>query len=81
MPDAIQQELAQKAEQLYTSTIRSQLEPQHNGRFLAIEPVSGEYFLGSSLSEAIEAAREKYPDRLAYALRVGARPAVHIGTW
>jgi hypothetical protein len=47
--------------------------------FVAIEPVSGDYFLGCTLSEAIGASRSKYPDRLAHALRVGHKAAIHFG--
>jgi hypothetical protein len=55
------------------------LEPAHNDEFVAIEPISGEYFLGRTLSEAIGASRSKYPDRLAHALRVGHKATVHFG--
>jgi len=45
----------------------------------SIEPVSGDYFLGRSLSEAIGAARKAHPSRLAHAIRVGHQPALHFG--
>ena len=44
-----------------------------------IEPISGDYFLGQTLSEAIGASRSRHPDRLAHAMRVGHRAAVHFG--
>ena len=56
------------------------LEQSHPHDFVAIEPISGEYFVGATLSEAIGAARKAYPYRLAYALRIGHRTAVHLGT-
>ena len=46
---------------------------------VAIEPVSGEYFLGKTLSDAIGASRMKYPDRLAHAILVGHKAAIHFG--
>ena len=76
-----QDELVQAAEQLYATRLKSQLEPAHDGEFIAIEPVSGEYFLGKTLSEAIQAARRTHPTRLPYAMRVGTHPAIHLGTW
>jgi hypothetical protein len=64
--------------QLYDMRLRTLLEPTHNDEFVAIEPVSGDHFLGRTLSEAIGAARAKYPDRLAHALRVGHESTVHF---
>ena len=43
---------------------------------MAIEVESGEYFVGETLTEADAKAREKYPDRVFYVVRVG-RPAVY----
>lgn len=67
------------ARRLYKERLRDLLEPAHNDEFVAIEPISGEYFLGPTLSEAIGASRSKYPDRLAHALRVGHEATVHLG--
>jgi hypothetical protein len=47
--------------------------------FVAIEPDSGEYFFGKTLSEAIQASRAAHPNRLAFAMRVGHSTAVNIG--
>lgn len=69
----------QRAEQLYESQLRCVLEPQHTDEFVAIEPESGDYFLGNTLSEAIGAARQSHPDRLAHAMRVGHKATVHLG--
>jgi hypothetical protein len=40
----------------------------------------GAYFVGATLSEAIGSAWSAYPSRLAYAMRIGQRTAVHLGT-
>ncbi len=66
---------------LYDERLRSDLESNHLGEFVAIEPTSGEYFLGRTLSEAIQAARRAHPDRLPCTLRIGERATVHIGIW
>ena len=71
--------VAARARIIYQDRLRTLLEPSHSDEFVAIEPVSGDYFLGQTLSEAIGASRAKYPDRLAHALRVGHRAAVHFG--
>ena len=67
------------ARRIYDENLRPVLEPEHNDEFVAIEPVSGDYFLGRTLSEAIGASRSRYPDRLAHALRVGHQAAIHFG--
>ena len=47
--------------------------------FVAIEPESGDYFLGKTHSEAMKAARRAHPDRLCHAMRVGHKAALHFG--
>lgn len=74
-------EIIEAAKQIYAVRLRSLLEPQHYGEFVSIEPASGEYFLGKTLSEAIQAARRSHPNRLSYTMRVGIHPAIHLGTW
>lgn len=71
--------VATRATQLYETKLREQLESSHANAFVAIEPDSGEHFLGTTLSEAIQAARRAHPDRLSFALRVGQASAVNIG--
>ena len=74
-----QESVADAARRLYAERLRDLLEPEHKDEFVAIEPVSGDYFLGRTLSEAIGASRSKYPNRLAHALRVGHQATVHFG--
>lgn len=68
-----------KAEEVYATRWRDVLEAEHMDEFVAIEPESGDYFLGHTMSEATRAAREKYPDRLTHAMRIGHRAALHFG--
>jgi hypothetical protein len=71
--------LVRDAERLYDAHLRVQLEPQHANEFVAIEPISGDFFLGQTLSEAIGAARIAHPQRLSHAIRVGHGAALHFG--
>jgi hypothetical protein len=73
------QKLVREAEWIYQHRLKQQLEQSHPDAFVAIEPVSGDYFLGPTLSEALGAARTAHPDRLAHAVRVGHKAAVHLG--
>lgn len=70
---------ARRAEEIYATRWQASLERDHMNDFIAIEPESGDYFLGKTLSEAIGAARRAYPHRLAHAMRVGHKAALHFG--
>lgn len=72
-------ELVNRAERLYAEKLRSKLEADHQNEFVAVEPVSGDYYLGKTLSEAVGAARDAHPDRLSHAMRVGHQAALHFG--
>jgi len=74
-PDSI----AQQAEDIYEKRLKDRLEKTHQDMFVAIEPLSGEYFLGATISESMGAARKSYPDRFSHVLRVGHKAALHIG--
>ena len=69
----------ERAERIYADRLRVNLEQSHANTFVAIEPESGDYFLGRTLSEAAAAARVKYPDRRCGVIRVGHSTTVHIG--
>jgi hypothetical protein len=68
-----------RAKQIYANRLQLDLESRHVDRFVAIEPESGEYFLGDTFNEAVKSARAKYPSRLSHTIRIGHRAAFHIG--
>ena len=68
-----------KAENFYAARLRALLESAHHDEFVAIEPESGDYFLGKSLSQAAQAARRVYANRPTHIMRVGHRAALHFG--
>ena len=72
-------DVAGEARRIYDERLRAELETSHPHMFVAIEPVSGDHFVGRTLSEAIGASRRKHPGRLAHALRVGHSATVHFG--
>ena len=75
----IDQDLCDRAKALYETRIKALLELNHQNAFVAIEPDSEDFFLGETFSEAIGRARQKYPDRLTFTVRVGHQAAVHLG--
>jgi hypothetical protein len=59
--------------------MRAEREARHHGRFVAIEPESGDHFLADTLDGAVRAARTKHPSRLSHVVRVGCPAALHLG--
>jgi hypothetical protein len=80
MPSNDSKQIAEQAELIYEQRLRASLEKTHLGSFVAIEPHSGDYFLGRTLSEAGAAARKAHPQKPSYIMRIGQKSAVHIGT-
>ena len=71
-------ELVRIAEQIYQDELREELEAIHPNFFVAIEPKSGRYFLGKTLSEAVGFACDTFPDRLSHVTRIGHKAALHF---
>ena len=71
--------LSQEGKRVYQERLKAILEPEHVGRFVAIEPNSGRYFLGDSGAEALIAARDAMPESLFFLARVGYPAAHRIG--
>ena len=72
-------ELARRGREYYDRVLRAKLEPEHTGKFLALEVETGDYELGDSQLEALDRAEAKHPDRVFYILRVGYRTAARLG--
>ena len=68
-----------RAKRIYADQLQAALESQHRNRFVAIEPESGDYFLGDTFDEAVKSARAKHPSRLSHTIRIGHRAAFHLG--
>ena len=71
--------ICSQAKQIYEQRLKTRLEVAEFGRFVAIEPVSGEHFLGDNLDDAVNATLEKHPDRLTHTIRIGHTAALHLG--
>lgn len=70
--------LALRGREIYNKNLKRILEPRSNGQFVAIEVDSGEYFLGSTITEAITEGERKYPTKLFYVMRVGHKATVSL---
>lgn len=76
--DAEGERVVRKGDRLYRTKLKAILDPAYTGKFAAIEPDSGEYFLGDRMIEAVDKAEAKYPDKLVYIVRIGFRAAVKM---
>ena len=79
MVSAETQSVIERAKRIYADRLQAVLEAQHRDRFVAIEPESGDYFLGDTFDEAVRSAQAKHPSRLSHTIRIGHRAAFHMG--
>ena len=75
----MRENLVERGRAFYDEHLKEELEPEHTGRYVAIEPESGRYFLADTGSGALEAALAEMPDSLFYLARVGYRTADSLG--
>ena len=68
-----------RAKRIYAEQLQTTLERHNANRYVAIEPESGEYFLGDTFDEAVKAARARHPYRLTHTIWIGHRAAFHLG--
>jgi len=74
--------LIEKAKALYNQ-YRPYLE-KWRGKYVAIDPISGDYFIGNTPTDAIRAAKQKYPEREFWVVKIGydyARKFSIIAAW
>lgn len=71
--------IAEKAREVYELELKDQLEAIHRDKFVAIEPTSRAYFLGETFIAAALAAKEAFPGRKSFVMRIGHDAAFHIG--
>jgi hypothetical protein len=71
--------ITEKAKSIYEAGLRAELESKHRDKFVAIEPASGDYFLGDTFVEAALRAKQAHPDRQSFVIRIGHEAAFHIG--
>lgn len=78
-PAAASDDLVERGQSAYRQRLASILEPLHVGEFVAVEPDTGQYFLGTTASAALVAARAAMPNNLFYLTRVGRETAHTVG--
>lgn len=51
--------------------LKPTIEKKYFGQYIAIEPISHEYFIASRLADALRQAKNRFPDREFYSARIG----------
>jgi hypothetical protein len=76
---AVREDVIARGKKIYDERLRGELEPDHSGRYVAVEPETGCYFLGDTSAEAVGAAYDAMPESHFYLARVGYDAAHSIG--
>lgn len=63
-------ELVDRANEIYL-TLKPQLEPTNNGKYVVIEVNSGRHFVGDTKDEAMVVARREFPGIILFVRRIG----------
>jgi len=69
----------ERAARLYAERLQASLEAKHLDQFVAIEPESGDYFLGDTFDAAVRSAMATHPGRLSHTIRINHRTAFQFG--
>ena len=72
-------EVMEKARRVYDERLKTDLEAEHFGEVIAVEPESGEYVLGKDFMAVSQSCRQKFSGKLTYTFRIGGGGAVKIG--
>jgi len=65
---------------IYERDIRAQVEPENDGRFIAIDVPSGDYEIADEMLESIDCLRSRHPNTVPYIHRIGHPAAFTLGT-
>lgn len=56
--------------------LKPTVEKKNLGQFIVIDPISKEYFIDPRLADAIRKAKNKFPDRCFYQIKIGSQSAL-----
>lgn len=75
-PGLTKDDIAKRGRDIYERDIRAGIEHEHDGEFLVVDVVTGEYEVGEDDDEVFGRSEARNPDGLFFLMRVG-RPAAH----
>lgn len=72
-------EIVRRGREIYERDIRTEVEHDHDGRFLVVDVITGRYEIADDELTAFDRAEKKYPNGPFFLLRVGRRAAHRLG--
>ncbi len=73
------EDIARRGREIYEHHVRRKVEPEYDGKVLAIDVVTGEYSIRDNDLDPLDRAGAKNPDGLFHFVRVGRRAVHRIG--
>jgi peptide subunit release factor RF-3 len=74
------EELAQRGQELYESSIRQQVEAGNEGKIVAIDIETGEFEVGDTVMAATNRLFERQPNAQPWGIRIGCRSVYRFGS-
>ncbi len=74
-------DLVDEGRLFYEAQLKTLLEPTHTGEFLAVEPISGRYFLGKDRNQVALEAINTMPNSRFYLMRIGYATTDKLGAY
>lgn len=74
------EELAQRGQALYDSSIWQQVESGNDGKIVAIDIETGDFEVDETVIAATDRLFERHPDAQPWGIRIGHRAVYHFGS-
>ena len=78
-PSYTSDEIVEQGQALYDQQIREKVEPQHHGKFLVLDVVTGDYEIAPDDLTASERLLARDPKAVIYGLRIGSPASYRLG--
>ena len=65
-----------RGQAVYDSNIRHLVEPAHHGKFIAVEPDSGDYVIHDRIVDAMLDMKARRPHSYSHIIRIGHKAAI-----
>ena len=73
-------EVASRGESIYVNQIRDKVSPDHKGKYLVLDIVTGKFVINHDDLAATKQLLASHPDAVIYGLRIGYPSAYRIGS-
>ena len=74
------EELAERGQKLYESSIRQQVEAGNEGKIVAIDIETGDFEVADTVVAATDRLFERHPEAQPWGIRIGHRGVYHFGS-